>query len=366
MADLDLVIYGSTGFTGSLAATYVNKKYGKTIKWAIAGRSEQKLLKQQASLDGVPKIIVADSADEPAIKAMVSRTKTVVTFAGPFARYGTGLVKACAEAGTGYCDITGEVAWVRRMITTYDETAQSTGARIVHLCGHDSVPWDLMTLMLTKKLRESNDSLARVDMWDDIKSAPSGGTLETAFGIMFGTEKGQLEKYDYDPLLKTRPPAVGPSENKISVRNVSSFELGKQGMPHRAFFFMAGVNALAVKRSNALLGYGANVVYSEGMSFGSIIRVFSYLFGLMAFGIAVSIGPIRQWMLRSGKLPKPGEGPVRFLLTRAPLLLKSVPAHVALPPHKLHVSCTALEQTDRHRVIVSRSRRRVCCRVTSC
>jgi osmotically-inducible protein OsmY len=35
----------------------------------------------------------------------------VCTTAGPFARYGSELVCACAEAGTHYCDLTGEVPW---------------------------------------------------------------------------------------------------------------------------------------------------------------------------------------------------------------------------------------------------------------
>ena len=40
----DIVIYGATGFTGSLAAAYVAKQYaGKRVKWAIAGRSASKL-----------------------------------------------------------------------------------------------------------------------------------------------------------------------------------------------------------------------------------------------------------------------------------------------------------------------------------
>ena len=40
----DLVIYGATGFTGTLAAKYVSTQYsGGQIKWAVAGRSRSKL-----------------------------------------------------------------------------------------------------------------------------------------------------------------------------------------------------------------------------------------------------------------------------------------------------------------------------------
>jgi short subunit dehydrogenase-like uncharacterized protein len=48
---------------------------------------------------------------------------------GPYARYGTPLVAACADAGTDYCDLTGELHWMKQMIATYQKRAQATGAR---------------------------------------------------------------------------------------------------------------------------------------------------------------------------------------------------------------------------------------------
>ena len=62
---------------------------------------------------------------------------------GPFAVYGSLLVELCARHGTDYCDITGETDWVRAMIDQHDGAARASGARIVHFCGHDCVPWDL-------------------------------------------------------------------------------------------------------------------------------------------------------------------------------------------------------------------------------
>lgn len=222
-------------------------------------------------------------------------------------RYGSKLVEACAAAGTDYCDITGEIGWVREMIEKHDARAKQTGARIVHLCGHDSVPWDLSTLMLSKKLCEKGDQITRVDMYDDIKSGPSGGTLETAFGIMFGKDKAKAKsELPFDPLLKD---GEGASACTTQARNVGSFELGKKGMPHRGLFFMAGVNANAVKRSNALNKYTEKLVYSEGEAFSSIFPLVLRLLGYVWFGLAVAIGPVRNMMLSSGMLPKPGEGP---------------------------------------------------------
>ena len=74
---------------------------------------------------------------------MARCTRVVITTTGPFDRYGSDLVRMCAESGTHYADITGETDWVRKMIDRYDDKARATGARIVHFCGHDCVPWDL-------------------------------------------------------------------------------------------------------------------------------------------------------------------------------------------------------------------------------
>lgn len=327
----DIVIFGATGFTGRLAAQYVAKQYGNTIKWAIAGRAPNKLEAIRSDCQGIPEILIADSADQSTIEAMVAQTKVVVTFAGPFSRYGSGLVAACAAAGTDYCDITGETDWVREMIAVHDDTAKKNGARIVSLCGHDSLPWDIVTFMLVKKLREKNSDaeLARVEMWDKIRSAPSGGTLETAFDIMFGKKKPKAEEVKalgYDPLLKLPAGETGPSTFKVTPKNVGSLEKANPSKLHtatRTMFFMAGVNANAVKRSNALNGYGSKVVYCEGQEWGSLFKACKYLFGMFWFGLGLCIPPIR-WLMRKFVLPKPGDGPSEASMEKGFLVVTGV------------------------------------------
>jgi len=152
MRDYQLTVYGATGFTGKIACAYIHKQYGSTIKWAIAGRSKAKLDDLSTELDGIPGILIADGNDERALSEIAIKSDVVATCAGPFSRYGSNLVKCCAEQGTHYCDITGESDWVREMIVKYDDLARSTGSRIVHMCGHDSVPWDLSSMMLAKKI----------------------------------------------------------------------------------------------------------------------------------------------------------------------------------------------------------------------
>jgi len=298
--------FSCAGFTGQIAAKYVSHNY-KDLRWAIAGRSASKLSDVQKRLDFSVPIVVADSSDVAAIDALVGRTKVVVTFAGPFARYGSTIVKACSEAGTDYCDITGEIDWVRQMIEKHDDTARRTGARIVHLCGHDSMPWDLMTMMLAKKLKERGDCITRVDMFDDIKSAPSGGTLETAFGILFGSERKQPKSsLSYDPLYKS---VDMESDCKTVSKNVTVPELSADNKPHRGLFVMADVNAKTVRRSNALNKYSKTLTYCEGQSFASFPKLILTNLALACFGGLITIGPVRKLLLKLGMIPSPGEGP---------------------------------------------------------
>jgi short subunit dehydrogenase-like uncharacterized protein len=145
--ELDLIVYGATGFTGKLLTRYLAKTYkGTSLKWAIAGRSKARLEEVRDSLG--PdwkdlKIVVADGLDADAVTSMVRRTKCVATTAGPFALHANQLVASCAVQGTDYCDITGEVDWVRVITDKYDALARESGARIINMCGHDCVPWEL-------------------------------------------------------------------------------------------------------------------------------------------------------------------------------------------------------------------------------
>jgi len=142
----DVIIYGASGFTGRLVAEYLHQEYkGTDLKWAMAGRSLDKLTAVRAEM-GVPNdiaLIAADSTDPASLAAMVSQAKAMITTVGPYQSYGEPLVKACVETGTDYVDLSGEPLWMKDMIAKYDAPAKKSGARIVHSCGFDSIPFDL-------------------------------------------------------------------------------------------------------------------------------------------------------------------------------------------------------------------------------
>ena len=186
----DIVVFGATSFVGQILTSYLLESYGigKDVRWAIAGRSESKLatLKQGLgpSASELP-VIVADAADESALKTMCDQTRVVISTVGPYALYGEPLVKICAETGTDYCDLTGEVQWIRKMVDTYEDKAKASGARIVHCCGFDSIPSDMGVWFLQEKAAETlgapcQDVRMRVKI---AKGEFSGGTVASMMNI---------------------------------------------------------------------------------------------------------------------------------------------------------------------------------------
>mgnify|MGYP003626107351 CR=1 FL=1 len=144
----DVIVFGATSFVGQILVQYLTDNFNQlnkeTLNWAIAGRSQSKLDKVKA-LVKQPEIttIVADAQDEAAINAMCSQAKVIISTVGPYALYGETLVKVCVETGTDYCDLTGEVQWIDRMLKKYETTAKASGAHIVHCSGFDSIPSDM-------------------------------------------------------------------------------------------------------------------------------------------------------------------------------------------------------------------------------
>src|SRR5690348_6065100 len=155
--EFDIVVYGATGFTGQLVAEYLAAHYknDKQLKWAMAGRSLEKLKTVRDAI-GAPAdtpLIVADAADAASLREMAEQTRSVITTVGPYQLYGEELLAACVATGTDYFDLCGEPIWMRQMIDKYEAAAKASGARIVFSCGFDSVPFKLGTFFVQEEAR---------------------------------------------------------------------------------------------------------------------------------------------------------------------------------------------------------------------
>ena len=320
--DLDIVVYGATGFTGTLVAEYLLRQYGvgKDIKWAIAGRSASKLadLKEQLGENAVGlETIVADSSDAEALASIAKRTRVVLTTVGPYAIYGSTLVAACVEAGTDYCDLAGETQWIRKMIDTYHERARETGARIVHCCGFDSVPMDMGVWFLQEAARNSHGAYCKkISLYvKAAKGTASGGTLASMINII------EEAKADREVArLMANPYALNPEGQREGPDGSDQKKViyDDDADSWTAPFVMAGINTRVVRRSHALAGlpYGQDFRYREstltGKGIGGWMKGTLMTLGLGALVLGISLGPTRK-LLQRFVLPKPGEGPNREL-----------------------------------------------------
>jgi short subunit dehydrogenase-like uncharacterized protein len=311
----DIIIWGATGFTGQLVVQYLSDNYGVggSLRWAIAGRNQQKL--EQLRTHCLPKdqrellpVIIADSQDPASLKALVAQTRVLCTTVGPYAKYGTALVAACAEGGVDYCDLTGEVPWMAQMIEDYQDIAHSSGARIVHTCGFDSIPsdlgtWFLQQAMLDKHGVYASHVKARVGR---NRGAASGGTIASMLNMMEqAKEDPSMRKLLADPYSLYPSGTPAGKDGKDQRGAVKDPDFKKWTFP----FVMAMVNTRVVRRSNALqdLAWGADFRYDESQLAPSRrIAVRNALAGGAGI-IALALGPTRRLAQRF--LPKPGEGP---------------------------------------------------------
>ncbi|WP_278315196.1 saccharopine dehydrogenase family protein [Lolliginicoccus levis] len=317
--EYDLVVFGATSFVGTIMTQYLAEHFSsqaEPARWAIAGRSKSKLEEVRRSLgaagESLP-ILVADATDEDQLHALCAQTRVVVSTVGPYALYGEPLLKACAETGTDYCDLTGETQWIKRMIDKHEATARETGARIVHCCGFDSVPSDMGVYFLQQKALErwgapATSVTMRVK---SLKGGASGGTVASIINI--------VEEATADPALRKallNPYYLCPPDHGFTARQhwVKTAEFDPGFEEWAAPFVMAAVNERVVHRSNALAGkaYGHQFTYNEGMLTGTGIRgraaALALVAGLGAFMASAAIKPARS-LMQKYVLPKPGEGP---------------------------------------------------------
>jgi short subunit dehydrogenase-like uncharacterized protein len=284
----DVVLLGASGFTGALTAEYLLKNAPADLRWAVAGRNKQKL-----GAFGKD-VLHADVTDAASMRELAESTKVVATTVGPYIQYGEPLVAACAAAGTGYLDLTGEPEFVDRMYVRYHERAVETGARIVHACGFDSIPYDLGVQFTVEQLPENVpihvDGLLRAG------GRPSGGTFHTAI-TAFSRPRQNLEAH------RSRRAAEHPPKGR-KARAVA-------GGIHRQQGFWAvplpTIDPQIVGYSGRLLdSYGPDFRYSHYAAFNQLPMAMGGIAAVALLAGAAQIPPARNALL---KRLQPGDGP---------------------------------------------------------
>jgi short subunit dehydrogenase-like uncharacterized protein len=321
--ELDIVIYGATGFVGRLTAEYLAVA-GGAARIALAGRSPDKLAAVRATLGEAAQswpIIQADASSPSSLEAMAARTRVVITTVGPYSRYGLPLVAACAAAGTDYADLTGEAMFVRRSIDDFHKQAIDSGARIVHACGFDSIPSDMSVYALYRRAQQdgAGDLLDTNYVLRGFSGGASGGTLASMIEVLRASSAdAEVRKLLADPYTLAQDRIAEP---ELGHQPDMPWRRGRDIAPELSgvwamAFVMAMYNTRIVRRSNALMdyAYGRRFRYAEFMSVGPslLAPVISAAITVATNGATLLGTRFFRFVPRElveRLLPKPGTGP---------------------------------------------------------
>ncbi len=301
--EFDVIIYGSTGYTGRLVAEYMVQEYGvggDAPKWAMAGRSQEKL-EEVRDLIGAPAetpLVVADSDDAESIDNMTSRTKVLLTTVGPYQLYGNEVVASCVKNGTHSVDLCGEPGWMREMIDEHQDAAEKSGAQICFSCGFDSIPFDLGVLMLQKDMKKRFDKPAnrvkgRVRA---MEGTFSGGTAASLTETMKAIAKNPSLVKILASSFGLTPGFEGPDQPNMMIPNHD-----KTIDSWVAPFVMAPINTKNVHRTNFL----ADFPYGEDFKYDEMVVTSAGDIGKQAAEMLAKANPFGD------DPPKPGEGPTK-------------------------------------------------------
>ncbi len=263
--EFDIIVFGSTGYTGRLVAEHIHQQHGKSkLRWAVAGRDLDKLesVCSEISIPSTTPKLVADINDPVSMKALTQATKVMVTTAGPYSLYGEPQIAACVETGTDYVDLCGEPLFMHRMIEKYDTAAKASGARIVFSGGFESVSmelgvWFIQQAVIARTGKPSKMIKSRVVA---MQGGGSGGSAAS-----FRETDAEIAANPSLASILSNPFAlcegfVGP-EQPNSSQPVEEPDLDTWSTP----FFLSPLNIKNLHRANTLRGhpYGKDFRYSE-------------------------------------------------------------------------------------------------------
>uniref|UniRef100_A0AAZ3PQK5 Saccharopine dehydrogenase-like oxidoreductase n=1 Tax=Oncorhynchus tshawytscha TaxID=74940 RepID=A0AAZ3PQK5_ONCTS len=290
-----IVIFGASGFTGQFVVEEVARTVSEgpngTLKWAVAGRSRQKLdkvLEQAAGTLGKPElrtaveVIVADVGEPDSLAAMCKQAVIVLDCVGPYRFWGEPVVKACVENGAHCIDICGEPQFLESMQLNYDSQAADKGVYIVGACGFDSIPADMGVLYTRDQFK---GTLTALESFLTVSTGPEGGSINdgTWKSAIYGfADSGKLrslrKKFGHKPL-----PVVGSKIKRRSALFYSN-EVQQYAVP-----FM-GADPSVVKRSQRFLleeHQETPVQYGAYAGVGGVANIVKMLFAGMMFWFLV-------------------------------------------------------------------------------
>ena len=131
------MVFGATGYTGRQTVIELQRR---GLPLAIGGRDRERLTGLKTSLklaEDVP-VVTADPTQPASLPRLFENgVEAIINCVGPFTRFGEPVVGAAITAGVHYLDITGEQAYLARILTRYDEPARRKEVAVVPACGFE-------------------------------------------------------------------------------------------------------------------------------------------------------------------------------------------------------------------------------------
>ncbi len=301
----DLVVLGATGFTARLATAHLARTRPDALRWALAGRSLQRLEGARAELAAIDPRLVGlplepvELTDAAGLAELAGSTRVLVNATGPYLLHGEPVVSACAEAGTDYVDLTGEPEFVDLMYARHHATAVRTGARLVHACGFDSVPHDLGAVHAVRHVPAAH------------RDGPIvlRGIVRASGGVSGGTLASML-----NALSRLRPMReAAAARGRLEGPPLSGTAEAVTGRPHRDdvtglwLLPLPTIDQQVVARSAAALAdFGPTLTYSHYAGIEKLPVLVGALAGIGVGIGAAQVGPVRRALTK--RLPQ-GAGP---------------------------------------------------------
>ncbi len=288
----DVVLLGATGFTGGLTAEYLARHAPTGCRWAIAGRDPERLAAVRVRLaDADPDladlpVLTGDVTDPAAMQALAAQTRVLATAVGPYVVHGASVVAACAEAGTDYVDLTGESEFVDRMYVDHHDRAVETGARLVHCCGFDSVPYDLGVQYTMAQLPA--DVPVSIDGFVQVGGKPSAGTYHTAVTVL--ARRREARRASQARRSHEQRPH-GSRARAVPGRLHRAAEMDAWAVP------LPTIDPQVVARSARALDYGPNFVYRHFAAMRRLRSVAGAVTGAGAVLALAQLPPTRTWLM---------------------------------------------------------------------
>ena len=303
----DIVVFGATGFTGQLVVRHLAKAAPAGVRWAVAGRSPDKLAAVLRDVGVDVPIVQADVGDSASLRDMAASTRVVLTTVGPYAQYGAPLVAACVEAGCDYVDITGEPEFVEQMIDQHHATAAAKGLRIVSCCGFDSIPHDLGAYFTVQRFTEPTPIVCR----GYVRAAgqASGGTWHSAIEAFSNARRDAARR-------KQRARPSRPTGRRVRADAMRIFHepsIGAWAIP------LPTIDPVIVRRSAAAMpAFGPDFTYGHYARVNELPVAIAGVAGVGALAALAQLPPAKALLLKARARRGPQRArPGRELVQRA-------------------------------------------------